>query len=71
MGDKKGGPFDVAGDQAREWLRLPANPNGKSLGDGAPPTISPYRERLALQEHASCSGPGRLLGEERPPRGTG
>ena len=26
MGDTKGGPFDVAGDQAREWLRLPANP---------------------------------------------
>ena len=28
MGDTKGGPFDVTGDQAREWLRLPANPNG-------------------------------------------
>ncbi len=28
MGDTKSGPFDVAGDQAREWLRLPANPNG-------------------------------------------
>ena len=26
MGDTKGGPFDFAGDQAREWLRLPANP---------------------------------------------
>ena len=26
MGDTKGGPFDVTGDQAREWLRLPANP---------------------------------------------
>ena len=26
MGDTKGGPFDVAGDQAREWLQLPANP---------------------------------------------
>ena len=23
MGDTKGGPFDVTGDQAREWLRLP------------------------------------------------
>ena len=30
MGDTKGGPFDVSGDQAREWLRLPANPNGRT-----------------------------------------
>ncbi len=29
MGDKKGGPFDIPGDKAREWLRLPANPNGR------------------------------------------
>ena len=29
MGDTKGGPFDVPGDLAREWLRLPANPNGR------------------------------------------
>ena len=33
MGDTKGGPFDVAGDQAREWLRLPANPNGRTNAD--------------------------------------
>ena len=32
-GDTKGGPFDVAGDQAREWLRLPANPNGQTNAD--------------------------------------
>ena len=30
MADTKGGPFDVPGDQAREWLRLPANPNGRT-----------------------------------------
>ena len=30
MSDTKGGPLDVAGDQAREWLRLPANPNGRT-----------------------------------------
>ena len=30
MGDTKGGPFDIAGDLAREWLRLPANPNGRT-----------------------------------------
>ena len=32
-GDEKGGPFDVEGDQAREWLRLPANPNGRTNAD--------------------------------------
>ena len=30
MGDTKGGPFDIKGELAREWLRLPANPNGQS-----------------------------------------
>ena len=33
MGDTKGGPFDVPGDQAREWLRAPANPNGRPNAD--------------------------------------
>ena len=33
MGDTKGGPFDVPGDVAREWLRLPANPNGRPNAD--------------------------------------
>ena len=28
MGDIKRGAFDISGDQAREWLCLPANPNG-------------------------------------------
>ena len=32
-GDEKGGPFDVEGNQAREWLRLPANPNGRTNAD--------------------------------------
>ena len=26
MGDTKGGPFDVPGDQAREWLRVAGEP---------------------------------------------
>ena len=30
MGDTKGGPFDIQGELAREWLCLPANPNGQS-----------------------------------------
>ena len=33
MGDTKGGPFDVPGEQAREWLREPASPNGKPGSD--------------------------------------
>ena len=30
IGDLKTGPFDVSGQQAREWLRLPTNPNGRT-----------------------------------------
>ena len=33
MGDTKGGPFDVAGEVAREWLREPTNPNGRPNSD--------------------------------------
>ena len=33
MGDTKGGPFDIPGDQAREWLCMPANPNGRTNAD--------------------------------------
>ena len=33
MGDTKGGPFDVPGERAREWLREPANPNGRPNSD--------------------------------------
>ena len=33
MGDIKGGSFDISGDLAREWLQLPANPNGRPNAD--------------------------------------
>ena len=33
MGDTKGGPFDVSGELARTWLRLPTNPNGRPNAD--------------------------------------
>ena len=33
LGYIKGGPFDISGDQAREWLSLPANPNGRTNAD--------------------------------------
>ena len=40
MGDTKGGPFDIVGDQAREWLRLPANPNGRTNADVLKPWMN-------------------------------
>ncbi len=40
MGDTKGGPFDVEGDQAREWLRLPGNPNGRTNADVLKPWVN-------------------------------
>ena len=40
MGDTKGGPFDVAGENAREWLRLPANPNGRRNSDVLRPWVN-------------------------------
>ena len=40
MGDTKGGPFDVGGDQAREWLRLPANPNAQTNADVLKPWVN-------------------------------
>ncbi len=40
MGDTKSGPFDVPGDLAREWLRPPANPNGRSNADVLRPWLN-------------------------------
>ena len=40
MGDTKGGAFDIAGDLAREWLRLPANPNGRPNADVLKPWVN-------------------------------
>ena len=42
MGDTKGGPFDVPSDLAREWLRLPANPNGRPNAD----VLKPWRNGM-------------------------
>ena len=44
MGDTKGGPFDVSGNQAREWLRLPANPNGRTNAD----VLKPWMNGMGL-----------------------
>ena len=40
VGDQKSGPFDIAGDLAREWLRLPANPHGKPNSDVLRPWVN-------------------------------
>ena len=39
-GDEKGGSFDVSGDQARDWLRLPANPNSRPNADVLTPWVN-------------------------------
>jgi type II restriction/modification system DNA methylase subunit YeeA len=40
MGDTKGGAFDVPGELAREWLRLPVNPNGRPNADVLRPWVN-------------------------------
>ena len=44
MGDTKGGPFDVPGYLAREWLREPANPNGRPNSD----VLAPWMNGMAV-----------------------
>ena len=39
-GTTKSGPFDIPGDLAREWLRLPANPNGRPNADVLKPWVN-------------------------------
>ena len=40
QGDIKRGPFDISGDTARQWLCLPANPNGRPNADVLKPWIN-------------------------------
>ena len=40
QGDIKRGPFNVPGDLARTWLRLPANPNGRANSDVLKPWMN-------------------------------
>ena len=49
MGDTKGGPFDISGDLAREWLRLPANPNGRPNAD----VLKPWMNGMDLTRRAA------------------
>ena len=49
MGDTKGGAFDVDGDLARDWLRLPTNPNGRSNTD----ILRPWRNGMDVTRRSS------------------
>ena len=40
MGDIKGGAFDIPGDLARQWLLMPANPNGRPNSDVLKPWVN-------------------------------
>ena len=40
MGDTKGGQFDIPGELARQWLRLPTNPNGRPNADVLKPWVN-------------------------------
>lgn len=40
MGVTKAGPFEISGDLAREWLCLPANPNGRKNADVLSPWLN-------------------------------
>lgn len=44
MGDTKGGAFDIPGELARQWLRLPVNPNGQSNAR----VLAPWRNGLDI-----------------------
>ena len=44
MGDTKGGPFDVPGELARQWLQEPANPNGRPNSD----VLKPWMNGMAI-----------------------
>ncbi|WP_419949795.1 class I SAM-dependent DNA methyltransferase [Candidatus Palauibacter sp.] len=49
MGDTKGGPFDIPGDLAREWLREPTNPNGRPNSD----VLAPWMNGVAITRRSA------------------
>ena len=76
-GDEKGGPFSVPGDLAREWLRLPANPNGRTNADVLKPWINgmdvtrrsadKWNRRLVRRAHLSGQS-GQVVDRDRSRR---
>ena len=83
MGDTKGGPFDIPGDLAREWLRLPANPNGRPNADVLKPWVNgmdltrrpagkwiiDYGLAIPAEDAALYEEPFRWVHESNHPRG--
>jgi len=49
MGDTKGGAFDVSGEQAREWLRFPLNPNARPNSD----VLKPWRNAMDVTRRSA------------------
>ena len=49
MGDTKGGPFDIPGDLAREWLQEPTNPNGRPNSD----VLVPWMNGMAIARRSA------------------
>ncbi len=49
MGDTKGGPFDVPGQLAREWLQEPANPNGRPNSD----VLKPWMNGMSITRRSA------------------
>ena len=47
VGDQKSGPFDISGGLAREWLGLPANPNGRLNAE----VLKPWFNGMDLTRH--------------------
>ena len=49
IGNQKTGAFDIPGDLARQWLCLPANPNGKRNSD----VLKPWANGMDVTRHPS------------------
>ena len=52
VGDQKSGPFDISGGLAREWLGLPANPNGRLNAE----VLKPWFNGMDLTRTQPASG---------------
>ena len=69
-GYEKGGSFEVPGDVARNWLRLPVNPNGKTNAEVLRPLIAAadlvgrYRDRWLIDFTGKSEVEGALF--EKP-----
>jgi type II restriction/modification system DNA methylase subunit YeeA len=49
MGDTKGGAFDIPGELARQWLKMPLNPNGRPNSD----VLKPWRNAMDITRRSA------------------